>query len=124
MKLLQYPQLVFRIFGLLPLNGVDFESYKYLEILRMWLFPVPTYWTSFTLFAYFFVNILDIAKATVALFTLIGFANAAIIYTFLLYEKRKVFALINDLQILLDQSELIKIGAMLNDSLGFLCFIN
>lgn len=105
MKLLQYPQLMFRIFGILPLNGVDFNTYKCVEILRMCLFPVPTFVTCFTMFAFFLIHILDIGKSTDALFAVIGFLNAALIYSMLMYNKRELLGLMNELQILLDRSK-------------------
>lgn len=105
MKLLQYPQLVFRIFGVLPLNGVDFNTYKCVEIFRMCMFPVPTLVTCFTMFAFFLIHILDIGKSTDALFAIIGFLNAALIYSMLMYNKRELLDLMNDLQILLDRSK-------------------
>lgn len=105
MKLLQYPQLVFRIFGVLPLNGVDFNTHKCAEIFRMCLFPVPTFVTCFAMFAFFLIHIADIGKSTDALFAAIGFLNAALIYSMLMYKKRELLGLVNDLQILLDRSK-------------------
>lgn len=105
MKLLQYPQIVFRIFGILPLDGVDFNTYRCFEILRMCLFPVPNFVTCVTMFAFFLIHTLDIGKSTDALFAGIGFLNAVLIYSMLMYNKRELLALMNNLQALLDQSK-------------------
>lgn len=102
---------MFRIFGILPLNGVDFNSHKCLEILRMCLLPVPTYMTGFTFVAYSVINISEVVKVTDALFGAMGFLNAALIYTLLMYRKQQLLDLMNDLQILLDQSKAKKLFA-------------
>lgn len=105
MLLLQYPQLMFRVFGILPLDGVDFNTHKCLEILRMCLLPVPTYVTGITFVAYSVINFSEVVKVTDALFGAMGFMNAALIYTLLMYRKQQLLDLMNDLQILLDQSK-------------------
>lgn len=103
MKLLQYPQHLFRIFGILPLDGINFNTNKWLEIFRMCLFPVPTYGMSLTFLAYFVIHIVEIGNATEAMFALIGFFNAALIYSMLMYKKQILLGFMNDLQALLDQ---------------------
>lgn len=105
MKFLQYPQLVFRVFGFLPLDGVDFDKNKYLEIIRMCLFPVPTYVTGFSFLVFALIHFGDVVLVTDALFGVFGFLNAALIYTLLMYRKRELLELMNDLQIMVDRSK-------------------
>lgn len=109
MKLLEYQQIVFRIFGLMPLDGINFNTHKLFEIFRMCLFPMPIFMMCSSMIAFFCIHIVNIGKSTDALFAGIGSFDAALIYSTLMYRKRELFGLMIDSQILLDRSKSITI---------------
>lgn len=101
MDLLQYPQVVFRFFGILPSNGVESAAFKYLAIFRMCIFPVSNIISCFLKL----MNLVDIWKSAEELFERIGFFNAVLIYLMMMCNKRKILPLIEDLQSLLDECQ-------------------
>lgn len=105
MKVLSFSRKVFRVYGLVPLDDVDFDRFKYLEILRINLLPFPSFLMGIAQLAYFVVNIRDLGKATVALYCGFGFLNAIFGYALAIYHRRQFLNLLNDVQATVDGSE-------------------
>lgn len=104
MKILSFSKKIFRGYGILPLDGADFDRFKLLENLRVILLPFPSFLMGIAQLAYFVVNIRDLGKATVALYCGFGFLNSILGYLLAVYHRRKFLALLNDMQATVDQS--------------------
>lgn len=106
MKSLSFSRNVFRFSGILPLDGVDFNRFKCLDILRIILLPLPVFLTGIAQLAYFVINIRDLGKATVALYCGYGFLNVMLSYLLAIYNRRMFLNLLNDMQKTIDQSKM------------------
>lgn len=105
MKILNFSRKVFRCYGLLPLDGEDFDRFKWLEYFRIVLLPFPSFLMGIAQLAYFVVNIRDLGKATVALYCGFGFMNSIFGYSVAIYHRRNFLKLLNDMQTTTDQSK-------------------
>lgn len=106
MESFSFNRKVFRVYGVLPLDGGDFGRFKCLEFLRVILLPLPSFLMAIAQLAYFVVNIRDLGKATVALYCGFGFLNAIFGYSLAIYHRRKFLKLINDMQATVDRSKI------------------
>lgn len=106
MRIFNFSRKVFRVYGLLPLDGDNFDRFKCLELLRVILLPFPTFLMGVAQLAYFFVNIRDLGKATVALYCGFGFLNSVLGYELAIYQRRKFLNLLNDMQAMVKQSKI------------------
>lgn len=105
MKILSFSRKVFRCYGLLPLDGKDFDRFKWLEYFRDVLLPFPSFLLGIAQLAYFVVNIRDLGKATVALYCGFGFMNSIFGYSVAIYYRRIFLKLLDDVQTTVDQSK-------------------
>lgn len=106
MENFSFSRKIFRVYGLLPLDGDNFGRFKCLEFLRVILLPLPSFLMGIAQLAYFVVNIRDLGKATVALYCGFGFLNAIFGYSLAIYHRRKFLKLINDMQATVDRSKI------------------
>lgn len=105
MKILSFSRRVFRCYGLLPLDGEDFDRFKWLEYFRVVLLPFASFLMGIAQLAYFVVNFRDLGKATVALYCGFGFMNSIFGYSVAIYHRRNFLKLLEDMQTTVDQSK-------------------
>lgn len=105
MKFFTFSRILFQVYGILPLDGNDFNRFKCLEYFRIVLLPLPTFLTAIAQLAFFVINIRDLGKATVALYCGYGFLNAILGYFLAIYHRRHFFNLLNDVQNTVDRSK-------------------
>lgn len=105
MKIFNLSRKIFRGYGLLPLDDIDFDRFRSLEYLRIILLPFASFLMGIAQLAYFVVNIRDLGKATVALYCGFGFLNSIFGYALAIYKRRQFLELLNDMQATIDQSK-------------------
>lgn len=104
MKILNYIMIYFRIFGFMPIDGKDFNRFKFFEFIRSYssvLFPVAT---CVMFSSYMALNMNLLRRFTFALYVFCGYMNGASIFLIIVQKRQILQKIFCEIQILTNQS--------------------